>query len=243
MECTYPQEEKEQEKLKQLTFKDGVTATMPIVIGYLPAAMAFGLLAKAVNVSLLDTFLFSLLVFAGASQFMALNLIKAGAAMGEIVIATFLLNLRHFLMSASLAARLDTKNKGLLPILAFGVTDEVFSVAATRSEKPTTGFVLALQGMSYSSWVLGSVLGYVVGSALPASVQSSMGIALYAMFVAILVPEMKKSLPIAVMALGSGAINALLSHFKVLPSGWNMVVSTVLIAMGGALLIKDREEV
>lgn len=225
---------------KRLGFKEGAAAALPIVIGYVPAAMAFGLLAKSINVSLKDTFLFSVMVFAGASQFMALNLLAAGAAVGEIIIATFLLNLRHMLMSASLAARLEIHQKKYLPLIAFGITDEVFSVAATREEKPTMPFIFALEGISYSAWVGGSVLGYLVGSALPASVQASMGIALYAMFVAILVPEMKKSINVALMALGSGILNALLVGFKILPAGWSMVVSTIAIAAAGAFLIKEH---
>ncbi|MCX7711339.1 MAG: AzlC family ABC transporter permease [Clostridia bacterium] len=228
---------------KRLGFKDGAVAALPIVIGYIPAAMAFGLLAKSIQVSLTDTFLFSVMVFAGASQYMALNLIAVGAAAGEIIVATFLLNLRHALMSASLAARLEVQKKSLLPLIAFGVTDEAFSVAATREERPTMPFMFALEGVSYSAWVGGSVLGYLVGSALPASVRASMGIALYAMFVAILVPEMKKSVYVAGLALGSGLINAVLSYFKWLPSGWNMVAATVLVAAAGAFFIKDEKEV
>lgn len=227
---------------RQLNIRSGAAAAFPIVIGYIPAAMAFGLLAKAVNVSLLNSLLFSVLVFAGASQFMALNLIKAGAAMGEIVLATLLLNLRHFLMSASLAARLKQKRNPWLPIIAFGVTDETFSVAAIRDEKPTVPFMLALEGVSYSSWVGGTVIGYLVGEILPASVQSSMGIALYAMFAAIIVPEMKKSVLVAILAFGSGALNAVLTFLKWLPSGWNMIAATVIVAALGAFFTKDENK-
>lgn len=86
--------------------KEGWLAGAPVVIGYFPVAMAFGLLAKAVHVPLLEACLFSLIVFAGASQFMALELLRAGVATGGIVAATLLLNLRHLMMSASLAVRL-----------------------------------------------------------------------------------------------------------------------------------------
>ncbi|MCX7922667.1 MAG: AzlC family ABC transporter permease [Clostridia bacterium] len=221
------------------SIKEGAAAAVPVVIGYIPTAMAFGLLAKTVEVPLLYSFLFSAMVFAGASQFMALNLIKSGVLAGEIILATFLINLRHFLMSASLAARLKEKKKVLLSIIAFGITDEVFSVAATMEKKPDTTYLLTLQGITYSSWVGGTVLGYLIGAILPASVQSSMGIALYAMFVAILVPEMRKSIYVAVLAIGAGTINWLLTWLNLLPSGWNMIVATVTSALAGAMFFSE----
>lgn len=229
---------------EKLGGKDGLTAGIPIVIGYIPIAMAFGLLAKTTQVSLLDSFLFSAVVFAGASQFMALNLLQAGVATAEIILATLLMNFRHFLMSASLAARLQEEKKTWLPWLAYGITDESFSVAATRKEKLSVPFLLVLQGIAYLAWVGGTLLGYLIGGALPTAVQNSMGIALYAMFIALLLPEAKKSTKVAVLAITAGVTHTLLVALKFLPSGWNLIIAIILAAGLGALIFQeDQEEV
>jgi len=222
--------------------KAGLTAALPIVIGYIPIAMAFGLLAKATGISLLDSFLFSAVVFAGASQFMALNLLQAGVACSEIVLATLLMNFRHFLMSASLTPRLEKKKSKWLPLVAFGITDESFSVASTRGEKLTVPFLLALQFSAYFSWLGGTVLGYLLGAILPTAIKSSMGIALYAMFVAILLPEAKKSAKVSILAFTAGAAHFLLASLKLLPSGWNLILAIILAAGLGAVCFKEEEK-
>lgn len=228
-------------KEEPLSFKNGIASGIPIAIGYLPSAMAFGLLAKAVGASFLDTALFSLLVYAGASQFMAINLISTGVAAIEIILATFLLNLRHMLMSASLAAKLQEKRLGLVALIAFGVTDESFSVAATRKEELSAAFTLALNFVAYSAWVGGTVLGFLIGEFLPVSLQQSMGIALYAMFAAILVPEVKKSFRLLGLAFGAGAMNWMLSLLKILPSGWNLITAMTASALIAAVFFKEEE--
>ncbi|SMC89800.1 AzlC family ABC transporter permease [Sporomusa malonica] len=227
-------------KQESYSLKEGLVAGIPIVIGYFPVAMAFGLLAKTVNISLLDSCLFSLIVFAGASQFMALDLIKAGIATGDIVLATFLLNLRHLMMSASLAVRIKDAKRGWLPFIAFGITDESFSVASLKNGKLSVPFLLALQGIAYTSWASGTFAGYLLGTALPISVQSSLGIGLYAMFTAILVPEIRKSANVLCLAAISGIIYAFNDYFNVLPSGWSLIVSIIFASLIGLFVLKDE---
>jgi len=228
--------------MKQEThsIKEGFVAGMPIVIGYFPVAMAFGLLSKTINISLLDSCLFSIIVFAGASQFMALDLIKAGIATGDIVLATFLLNSRHLMMSASLAARLKEIKKGWLLFIAFGITDESFSVASLKNGKLNVPYLLSLQGIAYSAWVSGTCIGYLVGTALPVTVQSSLGIGLYAMFTAILVPEIKKSSNVLFLSVISGIIYAFSHYFKLLPSGWSLIITIIVASAVGLIVLKDE---
>lgn len=220
--------------------KEGFIAAIPIVIGYFPVAMAFGLLSKTVGISLLDSCLFSVFVFAGASQFMALDLIKAGIATGDIILATFLLNLRHMMMSASLAVRLKDIKKGWLLFIAFGITDESFSVASLKKGTLSIPFLLALQGISYVSWVSGTSVGYLLGATLPLSIQSSLGIGLYAMFTAILIPEIKKSSNVLCLAIISGILYVLIDYFKLLPSGWSLIVSIIFASTIGLFVLKDE---
>ncbi|PKL16841.1 MAG: autotransporter, partial [Spirochaetae bacterium HGW-Spirochaetae-5] len=111
--------------------KDGLYAGFPVLIGYFPIAVTFGLLAKSVNISLIESFCFSAFVFAGASQFVGLNMFHAGIGAGEITLTVFLLNFRHFLMSAALASK-SYFNRLLIPVISFGVTDETFAVASMK---------------------------------------------------------------------------------------------------------------
>lgn len=222
--------------------KAGAVSGFPIVLGYFPVAIAFGLLAKNTHVSLRDSSFLSLFVFAGASQFMALDLIKAGVTAGNIILATFLLNLRHLMMSASLSVKLKNIKKYWLPFIAFGVTDETFSVTSLGNENLSVPFLLALHTVSYTSWVLGSIVGYLAGSILPSAVQSSLGIGLYALFTALLVPEIKKSLSVLFLALLSGMIYAIISYFKLLPASWSLVAAIIAASLAGVFFIKEEEQ-
>lgn len=226
---------------EKLSIKEGIVTGLPIVIGYVPIAMAFGILSKTVGISIVDSLLFSVFVFAGASQFMALNLLHLGTGVVEIILTTLLVNFRHFLMSASFATRITKDMKRWIPFIAFGMTDEIFSVASFTKEQITKEFMIALQLAAYLSWIFGTALGYLVGEILPTTVKSSMGIALYAMFVAILIPEAKKSNKVLVMALLSGIINTLLSCLKITTQGWNLVLTIVIVSAIGAFTLKEEE--
>ncbi len=213
----------------------GVRVAIPILIGYFPAAMTFGLIAKNMDIDLVHACLMSIMVYAGASQFMALNLIESGIATGEIVIATLLMNFRHFLMSASLCSKLQEGSR-FLPVIAFGITDETFAVASTREQKLSSGFLIGLESVVYSSWIAGTAVGHTLGRVLPHAIQRSLGIALYALFIAILVPAVKRSYTAAVIALLSAGCHVLLSEIRILSSGWNIIIAILFGAAVGSLL-------
>ena len=115
--------------MKRRDFLKGIKGATPIVLGFLPIGLAFGVLAVQAGLSIAEVFLMSLLVYAGSSQFIAVGLIGAGASIGAIIITTFLVNSRHILMSASLAPYMKKISNKLLTIIGFGVTDETFAVA------------------------------------------------------------------------------------------------------------------
>lgn len=226
---------------RRLNIKDGAFAAIPLVIGYIPVAMAFGILSKNTGISLMDSFLFSALVFAGASQFMALNLLSLGTGIGQIILTTLLVNSRHFLMSASLTTKTTKDMKKWIPFIAFGVTDEIFSVASFKEEELTKEFMLSLQYITYLSWILGTILGYILGQVLPTMIKDSMGIALYAMFISILIPEAKKSNKVLIMAVLAGIVNTLLAYLKITTDGWNLVLTIILVSILGAFTMKEKE--
>lgn len=222
--------------------KEGFIAGLPVVLGYFPIAMAFGLLSKNTGISFRDTSLFSVMVYAGASQFMALDLIMAGVSTNGIILATFLLNLRHLMMSASLSLRLKGVKKSFLPIIAHGITDETFSVTSFNIDKISLPYILVLNISSYISWIGGTMVGFLVGEILPKSLQSSLSIGLYAMFAALLFPEFKKSKNIIILFFVSAIIYGSIYYLKIFTSGWDIIIAILLSSFIGVYLPKKKED-
>ncbi len=206
------------------SLRSGMAEGLPIFIGYFPVAVAFGLLAKSVPLSFLEAGLFSAIVFAGASQFIAASLLASGIGIGSIIVTTFLINSRHLLMSTSVAAKL-TGTRRWFPLAAFGVTDETFAVATTRSEPFGTPYLLALNTTAWLGWLTGTLTGYLAGSLLPPRLQTAMGILLYVMFLGILMPEVRKDVRVLVLAGLSGVIHWGLKATGWLPGGWCLVIA------------------
>lgn len=230
---------------KRTAFRAGLRTGLPIAIGYIPIAIAFGLLAKAAGIPNYVGMLMSFVIFAGASQFVGVNLLALGAGFSEIVLTTFILNLRHFLMSASIAQRIETTaTKKWLALLSFGLTDETFAVAALQNEPHLSRyFVLGLNLMAFSAWNFGTWIGLFLAAGLPESLKLSMGIALYVMFIALLIPSMKKSQPVLVVSLLAMGIHTVLhwANFANLSTGWMIIIATVASALIGAILF-ERED-
>ena len=222
--------------------RQGIVASLPIFIGYIPVAVTFGLLAKSTGVTLLEAFLFSSLVFAGASQFMALQLIQFGVSPLQIVAITFIMNFRHFLMSSYLSTIFPINDRSWLPFISFGVTDESFAYFSTQKQHPGANFILGLQYSAYVSWVGGTIVGYIFGAIIPHTLQASMGLALYALFIALLIPEAKKSFPAAIIAIIGGLVHSLLTWLKFFSTGWNIIIAILVAAGIGALLLMDEEK-
>lgn len=223
--------------------KRGVLAGIPIMLGYLPIAIAYGVLARQTGLSLAELTLMSVLVFAGASQFMGVNMIGVGAGAIEIVVATFVLNFRHFIMSMSFMNQLkDIRLNWKIP-LSLGLTDETFAVSSlhTKEAKMEKGvlFYTALFITAWLAWILGSLLGGVLGDVIPEKLSQSMGIALYAMFIGLLVPSVKKELKVGLIAVCAMLLNSLFSLF--VSDGWAIVLGTVLGGSLGIVLLKEDE--
>jgi len=212
-------------------FKKGVQAGISIGIGYFPIALTFGLLAKTSGLSIYETVLMSLLVFAGAAQYISLSLIAYGTGIVEIILTTFIVNIRHFLMSATLNEKSDEDYLFNKLLFSFGITDETFSVAATKEGTVTSGFMFGLISVSYSSWVVFSGVGHLIGASLPQTLQESMGVALYAMFIGLLVPSLKKSAKVVFLAALSALFNSIFTLGHFMAQGWSIVSATLLSAI------------
>ncbi len=228
-------------------FLQGLKTGISIAIGYIPIAIAFGLLARSADIPNYVTLMMSFVIFAGASQFIGVNMIVMGISYWEIIITTFILNFRHFLMTASLSQRIsNAPSKKLLALLSFGVTDETFSVASTQNERELHPyFVIGLNLIAFLSWNVGTWIGVFLAAGLPQSIQNSTGIALYAMFIGLLVPTLKKSRPALVISLIAVLIHSGLHWitplFMELSSGWSIIITTVISAAIGVVLFPAKE--
>jgi len=223
--------------------KRGLAAGFPLVLSYTPVAIAFGVVARQSGMSLLDTMLMSLLIYAGAAQFMGVNMLHVGSGFLEIVIATFVLNFRHFIMSLSFMnwlRHIPLKEK--MPI-ALGLTDETFAVSAIHKQEAEKDkgilFYTALILSAYLSWIAGTLIGGLLGDIIPEKLSQSMGIALYALFIGLLVPPVKKEIRIGIIAVIAMLLNAFFSQF--FSSGWSIVLGTVLGGASGIFLIKEEQ--
>jgi len=214
--------------MKKNEFSTGVKTGMSIAIGYFPIALTFGLLAKTAGLTIIEATAMSIFVFAGASQYIALSLITAAVDPILIVFNTFVVNIRHFLMTASLNEKMKPEKRWLKGIYAFGITDETFSVLATsKKENVSTSFAFGITFIAYLSWVSFTAVGHVIGANLPLFIQAAMSIALYAMFVGLLVPSMKGNRKIVMLAGLAAAIHCLLYFTGALSTGWAILVATL----------------
>jgi len=225
----------------------GVRAGIPVAVGYVPMAMAFGVLARQTGLGVLQAGAMSFFVYAGASQFASLGLLAGGASALAIVLATLVLNFRHFLMSVSLARRLPAvrshgaRRLASLLGLGFGITDETFVVASLDANL-TPPYFAGLALTAYLAWFSGTLIGAGFSSLIPPVIARGMGVALYAMFIAILLPGVKKSWINGVVALAGGLI-AWGSSLAVpgLPSGWRIVCAILAASLLGAALGNGEE--
>ena len=165
---------------------------MPIALGYIPVSFSFGMLAVQNGIPAWAAIVISMTNLTSAGQFAGMNIISAAGGMWEMAITTFVINLRYMLMSLSLSQKIGKMSLARRLITAFGITDEVFAVASTTPIAITFPFMLGLIAIPYIGWTLGTVLGAFINNLLPTSLADAMGITLYAMFIAIIIPASRR---------------------------------------------------
>lgn len=211
------------------------TQALPVMLGYLPIGFAFGILAQKTGISTATTMALSLIVFAGSAQLIAVNLIAAGAGPWSIVLTTFVVNLRHLLMSAALSPYLRGWKKPQIAWFAFELTDETFGLHSVRFAQTGArpGETLLINGFAQVSWVLGTWLGIAAGGLIADVTPWGLDYALIAMFAALLVFQVKDRRFLLVALLGGGLSTGLL---LVGVSQWNVILAAVIAATIGVFI-------
>ena len=228
-------------------FKRGFKNGIPIFLGYLAVSFAFGIEAKTSGLTSWQAILISATNVTSAGQFAALGVIAAASGYIEMALTQLVINLRYCLMSSSLSQRFDPKMKSYHRyLIAYGVTDEIFGVSsAYEKENVPPAYCYGIIAAAVPGWVLGTTLGAISGDILPASVLSALGVALYGMFIAIIVPPTRKDkvlLGIVVISMLSSLIFAVTPILKEISSGFRVIILTVIIAGLAAHFFPIKEE-
>lgn len=227
-------------------FLYGLKTGTPVAFGYIPSALACGILCKTAGLTAFESVFMSFVVFAGSSQFVALNLIMIGSSMPEIVLTTAVLNMRYMMMSSSMTRRLE-EGIGAIKrsLIAFELTDESFSIASMQRERfLSADFMFGLNIVGHISWVVGTLMGFFGTAVMPESVQSSMGIALYALFIGLLLPSVRKSrsaLTVAATAMGLSALIKWAPCFSYINRGLAIIIAAGTAALIGTILFPVKK--
>lgn len=231
--------------MKTKEFFAGMRSGMPICVGYFSVSFGFGAIAITHGLSILQAILISATNLTSAGQFAGLTVIAAGAAILELILTQVVINSRYALMSLALGQRLGPQIGTIKRLLlAFFNTDEVFALGMSRGKNLTPGFFAGAGVVAALGWVAGTAMGAIAGSLLPESVQTALGVMLYGMFVAIVVPQTKNNKPIlicVILALFFSCLFAWLPLLNQVSSGLAVVICTCLAASVCAVLFPTQE--
>ena len=227
--------------MSKMSFFAGAKKSVPIMIGYMPLGLAFGVIAREKGLTVAQTALMSLTSFTGSGQFIAVGLLGAGAGIPTILLTNFLVNLRYLLFSASMAPIVRRMPSMIQAVLAFGITDETFAVNMAECDQrfADRDFMLGVNLFSHLSWTVNSALGAAAGNLFPDIDRYGVNFALPAMFIALLIWQIKDRNTFWVAVI-SGMISMILAAFS--SNSLNIIAATVIAATIGVMLCRHRRK-
>lgn len=213
-------------------FKEGVKAGIPIGLGYLSVSFTFGMLAVSMGLPTLGTVLISMTNLTSAGQVAGLSIIAVGGSFFELALSQFIINLRYALMSLTLSQKLqEDLTIGDKLFMSIAITDEIFAVMAAKKEAITKEFYMGLALLPYIGWSGGTMLGALFSNLIPSEIAGILGIALYGMFLAIIIPPSKKSKGVLVAVLIACALSLiimLVPFLQFISSGIAVIICAVI---------------
>ncbi len=221
------------------SFLRGMRLALPVCLGIVPVGISYGLLAMQTGLTAFETVSMSAIVMAGSSQLMALGMISQGASVISIIIAAFFVNLRHMVMSSSAMSYLQDTPMAKRLIGAFALCDESFAVFSL-SDDHSFALLMGADVAMFLNWILSSALGCVLNQVVPAIVANSLGIAIYASFLAMLMPHVRENFRLLLLVCLCGLMNYLFQLF--LPASWSIILSMTLGALIGVFFVNLDEE-
>jgi predicted branched-subunit amino acid permease len=229
-------------------FKKGIRDGIPIGLGYLAVSFSLGITAKTAGLNPFQGFLSSLLENASAGEYILFTLIGAGASYIEVFVMTLIANARYLLMSCALSQHFSPDTPWYHRIfVGFDLTDELFGIAISRPDYLEPVYMYGAFLMALPAWSVGTALGIIAGNLLPADVVSALSVALFGMFIAIIIPPAKKERIILALIIISFILSFIFNfapYISSVSSGTRTIILTLLIAGGAALLfpVKDEDE-
>lgn len=234
---------KEKEKNKE--FFIGLKAGVPIGIGYLSVSFTFGIIAVSYGFAWWQAVLISMLNLTSAGQFAGIGVMLHPGQYIEMLITQLTINIRYSFMTIALSQKTDEKFRGIYRwFLGAATTDEIFAVAVTK-ERVSRSYYFGLMCIPYLGWTLGTLVGAVLGNVLPHRLISALGLAIYGMFVAIVIPEMKKAKEVVFVVLLALAISCMFRWapvMKQVPGGIAISICAVIAASTGAIFFPQTQE-
>ena len=225
-------------------FVKGMRHGIPIMLGYLSVSFGFGINAVALALTVLQAVGISLTNLTSAGQVAGVSVIAAGGTLIELALTQIVINLRYSLMGFSLSQKLSDKFTTPHRLLAsFGITDEIFAVASAQPEPLTPFYMYGIEIVSIFGWTLGTLLGAVAGNIMPARLTAALGLMLYGMFIAIIIPPAKKNLRVLfVIALAAGMSVLIKFVFTFISDGFSVIICGILASVIGALIFPHKGE-
>lgn len=232
-------------KKRKIFFK-GMKDGIPIALGYLAVSFTLGIAAKKAGLNALESTIMSLTNNTSAGEFAALSIITTSATYIEMALTQLIINIRYMLMSCSLSQKMQ-KNTSLIKRLLLGycITDEVFAISYAYNGEYDPVYSYGAMSLSATGWSLGTFLGVILGNILPTSIMNALGVALFAMFIAIIIPPAKKDKVIAmavVISMASSWLFTKTPYLKDISSGFRIVIITVVVSTVIALLFPVESE-
>ena len=231
---------------RKMDFAAGVQDGIPICLGYIAVSFTFGIMAKNAGLSTWEAVLISLTNLTSAGQFAGLSLITASASYFEMAVTQLIINLRYSLMSCALSQKIDNHYPSFHRFLiAYSVTDEVFGVSVSRPGKITPWYSYGVMALAAPGWTLGTFLGVVSGNILPDRVVSALSVALYGMFIAIIIPPARKNHIVAGLVALSFALSLACNYLpgiSAMSDGTRTILLTVVISAAAAVLFPVKDQ-
>lgn len=228
-----------------MDFKRGIKDGIPIAIGYLPVSFGFGIMVVREGFSVFTAVLISMTNLTSAGQVAGLAVIAAFGTYTEMALTQLVINIRYALMSISLSQKLDKSFTTIHRfITSFGITDEIFAVAASKPVDINKNYMYGLIITPFLGWSTGTVMGAVAGNILPADIKAALGIAIYGMFLAIILPSARESSGVLFAVAVSAVISCIIRYvpvFRFITNGFSIIICAVIAAVLAALLFPVKE--
>ena len=226
-------------------FIQGFRHGLPIGLGYLSVSFAFGMMSVGEGLTIAQAVLISMTNVTSAGQLAGLTLMVGGMPLIEVALTQLIINLRYALMSLSLSQKLDSSMTTLHRMaFAFCNTDEVFAVASNQPEAVGKQYLYGLILMPYIGWALGTLLGAAAGTLLPEAIRLALGIAIYGMFIAIIIPPARKNKAVRAAVVLASAMSCLMYYtpgLNQISSGFVIIICAVSVSALCAWLFPIRE--